>query len=230
MAKIETLVDTFDTRLPFWTVSGGAPPVQWIDGRLRFEASAGFPSLNSGSMRWDLTDSFIFVHIEPPVNLDRQITLDLDNGSSDTDMVSIRVESSPRVVRCRIRTGGANSDTETLYDYVSMQWLRIRHDGTNVLWETAPTAHGPWAIVRSAPPPVFGINNRRVRFVSGAWSPPDPGNDYAWIDNLNYAPEVPSAAILTFANGAQWASAYAHGREIAGLWRAGVQFYESSSP
>lgn len=223
MAKIEALIDDFSVQQPWWTLSGSPTP-QWVDGRLRMLAGTGSPQVHTGTNRYDLTDSAIFAQCRPhDVNPFRQTALDLDAGTANDAMISIRVEDSPLVLRCRIRTGGVNSDTQAPYDPATMAWLRIRHAESTVYWESAPEATGPWTIARSAPTPAFGITDRRVRIWAGAWG--DPGGDsYAYWDNLNHIPAIPG--VQTFTAGQRWGSAYAHGVEVAELWKAGAQIFE----
>lgn len=215
MAKVETLVDDFTTQQPWWGPWGNTA---WVDGRLRIEAS-DYPGASTWPVpRFDFTESAAFIECEPaPPAATRQSLFSL--RESGTNHVIIGVDND--TLLCRVVTNGAFNDTTPPYDPVAMRYLRLRHSGSTIYWETAPAAFGPWTIRRQVPQPPWSITAVEVHLSAGNWGGL-PGGVFAWFDNLNYVvPTGPRA----FTASKEWAAAYAQGQPVASLWKAGQEFY-----
>lgn len=218
MAKVETLVDDFTTRQPWWATSG---TVNWVDGRLRVDAATDYPMAYT-TPRYDLTDSAIFAEVEPaPAAASRQALITLRQSSGNE--LHLGVEGSPYALHCAVTVNGDRDLILSAYDPVAMRYLRLRHASSTVFWETAPAAAGPWTIRRQAPPPSWALDSVEVRLRAGNWGSL-PGGAFAWFDNLNYPPP----GVQTFTAGKRWAAAYAQGKPVASLWKAGARIGEWS--
>lgn len=226
MAKIETFVDNFDVQQPWW---GTFDNVAWVDGRLRIESSSPYPGVSTWPIPpFDLTDSAIFIEMEPaPAAATRQSFMALVGPAGGNELI-IGVTDEVFLM-CRATINGVGDQINLPYDPVAMRYVRLRHTGSTVFWETAPTGSGPWTVRRQMAPP-WSITDVQVRLTAGNWGGL-PGGLYAWFDNLNYieAPPAPEE-LVTFTAGRQWALGYAHGHRITSLWKAGRQIFDYQPP
>jgi hypothetical protein len=145
--KTATLTDNFRTlNITRWPTNGGASTVGWR-GRLTLPALGSTAILSTGSNRYDLTSSTLHVElarVPSPATSSTYLMARL-NGSN---LVFIGVESGNLLMR--EVAAGVVSDTTLAFDRFAHRWLRLRHDGTTLYWETSISGlTGSWTVRRS---------------------------------------------------------------------------------
>jgi hypothetical protein len=147
--KAATLTETFRSlngaRWPGNT--SGVSVVGWR-GRVTMPATVG-PSekWSTEPFRYDLTGSSYSAELALLPTSTAAAGLHAINNLSPENKVMIGVEGGN--VLMRKVEAGVVSDTTVAFDRVLHRWLRLRHDGTNVLWETS-TNGSVWTTRRTA--------------------------------------------------------------------------------
>lgn len=187
--KAEELTDSFgsfDTDLWYqsgstWSVSGGA---------LSTVPSADYDSLSTLE-KWDLTDShFAFQLVQnasagnTPYGGSVSFQFRARPATGD-NYVEFLMSGGPNA-NCvlRERVAGANSDTSFTYNAARDKWLRLRHSGSTVYWETSFDG-ATWSIKRSKSTSL-DLTAVDCQFISGFWDAADePDVGTLIIDNFN---------------------------------------------
>jgi len=135
MPKLSTFSDNFTTAdAAKWTYQGAAGV---SGGQLQLVPAPTYGNKVDSAASWDLTSSTIHVElVSAPLgngSIGSFVSL-FDSGGSDS--VQMYVEGGALTMTETV--SGSPSSTNVSYNSTSHRWLRIRHDGTNVIWETAP--------------------------------------------------------------------------------------------
>lgn len=195
--KMSTLADTFDTAVnpAVWTSSG---TTGWDASGKRAavtELSSNYSRLIS-AIAYDLTESALFAKVTPPAaytnSTETVLAAKYAGGPFDPDGVYILIvgESGPPALVFRLRQGAANDETYNMsYDPVAHAYLRIRHSGSTLYWDTSPDG-STWTNQRTKGSVTLGLTSVYAELQVGQWSAQatqQPG----YFDNVN---TVPAAA------------------------------------
>lgn len=180
-SNINTLTQTFADIAGFTQVGGTtAADAAAVSGQLRIVANPGYPSIVSDA-RYDLTNSAIYAQLVTAPNV--------GNGSvqtfltlSDSTGNQIDIGWSGGEVVFRQSAGGQYVGSTAAYVPATDVWLRISHDGTNIIWATSADKV-TWTTRRIAAPTI-PITRLQVILIAGNYlDEPAPGT--AVWDNLN---------------------------------------------
>lgn len=193
--KMATLTDDFaakDTAKWSW-----GPSTTVVGGRLVVPCTIGYLDAARSNGRYDLTNDSVMVevvqHPGGPEYTDTYFTLRQNGGT--TEGLSFDIESEVLGVY-RLVGGGWTTLRSLPYDTTAHRWLRFRHAGSTVYWETSPDA-ATWTVLYSEAAQ-FAPTALQVNLGTGGSDNATPSS--AIFDNLNVAP--PSASAPTVNAGA----------------------------
>lgn len=177
-AKISTLTDNFTTQNnTLWTYSGSASV---STGQLNLIPATSYGNKIDSITKYDLTSSAISVQL---------VTAPVGNGGIDTyvklydvsgDEVDFQVQNN--ILYMTETISSTPSSTNIAYNSSTHAWLRIRHDGTNLLWETSSDAL-TWT-TRRTKTPGRAWTSVTVQLLAGYFgTEPTPG--VSVLDNVN---------------------------------------------
>lgn len=180
IAKVATLADDFTTQdNAKWTYFAAA---NVSAGQLQLVPTVGYDNKIDSLATYDLTSSTVSVQV---------VTAPLGNGGIDTFLKAyagadeVRFYREGTLLHFEEVVGGSTSATTLTYDPVAHAWWRIRHDGTNLLWETASDGLN-WTTQRTKVP-ARSWAAVTVQLLAGFFgTEPTPGTSV--FDNLNVAP------------------------------------------
>lgn len=198
MAKISTLVDGFVTQNnTLWTYSGTAAV---SSAQLVLVPTTGYSNKIDSVATYDLTSSAIYVQVlsAPIGNGGIDTYLKLYNGTNE---ISFFVEAGNLYMNESV--SGTPNTTSVTYSATTHAWWRIRHDGTNLLWETAPDGT-TWTTRRTKLPGATWSAVTAQLMAGYFGTEPTPGQSI--FDNVNTPPPVVLTAQPGGANPASVAS------------------------
>lgn len=125
------------------------------------------------------------------------------------------------VMNMQSRLAGIDLTTVSLpYDPVAHRWVKVRRDGSNVVWETSPNGV-TWTVRRTAAIPLWLSVNNDIRFFAIATRDSGTVSDFL-VHNFNVAPQRQISAGVSFAaTGGGSAAAAASRRAAAALSATG---------
>jgi hypothetical protein len=189
--KVATFTDDFAGTLAKWTHSGG---VSIVSGRMNLHPTIAVgaydpPAIASSTQVLDFENSSLIFEVPqfPPAAPEQEHYISMGIGhETDDDRVEFFVYCAPtfrQIYARRVIGGTATTIWQDFLDTSNHRWLRVRHDGTNVIWETgsngtAWTQRGTWA-------PTFNIDRVRIRFNYSGERTPSASTQ---IDNINLPP------------------------------------------
>lgn len=159
MAKIATLTENFSATLnpATWNAFGGAAASGGVgDVPCNSSYGAGIESVAV----YDATSSAVFWKLvrRPSVGTGTTEGFGYVQGSAAPASNEAGFDVVGANLVLHSKTGGTVSDTSVTYSSTNHAWLRIRHDGTNLLWDGAPDsggAPGTWVNLRSITAPAW---------------------------------------------------------------------------
>lgn len=194
MALLETLTDTFDGTVVDtvkWTAGGSVAPTV-SGGTLNFNnVSFGNNSSVISKSQYTVQNSYILtkVSFDTP-QAQQRIYFQIDN-STTSEAYYFQIFAGTTLYMTGFKPGGfILTDTNIPYNAVNHAWLRIRHDGTVLYWETSPDAV-TWTI-RSQATHNPGACNANLYAQSGGSTPAFSVK----FDNIN-VPPPPKLETLT---------------------------------
>jgi hypothetical protein len=103
--------------------------------------------LSTDPLRYDLTSSSVYVELATlPTHYTSSVYLAARNSLTPENHVLIGREGASLLMR-KVEAGTV-SDTTLTYDYTFHRWVRLRHDGTNLIWETSNNG-SMWTVRRT---------------------------------------------------------------------------------
>lgn len=148
LPKASTLTDTFGlVDAGKWPSTSSASVLGNGRGLLTLPAVGSFASLSTGTNRYDLTNSSASVELAVlPTAATSSTYLQAVVSLSPENKIFIGRESGNLLMR--EVAAGVVSDTTLTYDPVFHRWVRLRHDGSQIHWETSNNG-STWTIRRS---------------------------------------------------------------------------------
>lgn len=204
MALLQTLTDDFASGsrdAAKWNLSAGSATIAQTGGRMEVTLpTAG----NSGSRayvsvnNYDLTESYSLVEVPtvPSTVGDNATYLILKSSLTGGNWFGISIETfdgGAKTIKFNRWSSGSLSTTSITYDPVAHKYIRIRHSGSNILWETSPDGV-TWTTRRSLATP-WAITSMGVTL--GATKDSNTGSPgIAAFDNFNLPPVAQSAGFM----------------------------------
>lgn len=137
-----------------WSQSYG-DPVE-AGGRARVPCTTGYAAIRSAS-NYTLARSQVAARVFPPAaagatSAASSLLVLSDTGGTDAGFLLDTAQAAMGLyLRVGYADGGALFPT---YDPVAHAWLRLRHDGTSLYWETSPDGQ-TWTVRRTAAAPAW---------------------------------------------------------------------------
>lgn len=183
--KAAELFDTFRTvDTAKWPNSSGVSAVGWR-GRVTMPGTLGVTNKwSTESTRYDLTNSYFGVELAQLPTSTAAVGVHAINNYSPENRVMIGREGGNLLMR-KVEAGTV-SDTTLTYDPVMHRWVRLTHDGTNLLWQTSSSGL-TWTTRRTA---TTTVNLTSVVFtLEGTWQT-TVGVGRLEFANVNVAPST----------------------------------------
>lgn len=233
MAELVTLYDTFDRAAlgAAWTASGASI----IGNALAVNAAySGGPVYSSARSAAGFTWSgsqLAFELTQVPARTstsgaNAQLWIRDPAPAATVDRIGFEIAAPAGTgtitITCIGQTGASYSPigtTTTLtYDAVAMRWLRLRHTGTSVVWETSPTGlPGSWVVRRTLTSPPAWTTKATLQVSIEAFRNQAGTTDTVRVDNVNATP-APAWTVDPAATGGvvTWALDYSKADAVAG--------------
>lgn len=188
LPKVATLTDSFNTKdTAKWTFNGTSDVVS---GQVTSVPTSGYANSVTSTANYDLANSAMSVELVNAPTGNGSIGVFFNYYESVSgDVVGFYVEGG--ALNFREIVGGSPSITSITYSSTSHRWLRLTHDGTNLLWETSPD-RSTWTTQRTKTPGrtwTVGAVQVNTGFYG---TEPTPGT--ALFDNINFSPSTPVSA------------------------------------
>jgi hypothetical protein len=183
MPLISTLTDSFATQIDplLWDTWGGAT---WSAGRARLESIGSYQGILSHTS-YDFRESSIFAKVAPPVYATSRET-QFQVHRLDTNGYVMTIDQSGRLTFGQRAPGGITVLGSQTYDPVVHAWLRLRHSGSTVYFDTSPNGVA-WANLYSTTT-ALDLSSVFPEFVCGQWGT-EADTQFAYIDGVNALPE-----------------------------------------
>lgn len=150
-------------------------------GRLAVEAAPTYPVVKS--TRYDMTNSYLFAKITPATPATSHQTF--MQVESDAQNAAIMMRDGANLVARVVNAGVATNVTIGAYAAVTHQWWRIRHTGTNFLFDTS--VDGVTWTQRATIAHTWSVISVTATLMAGKWQAGDPVA-ISYFDNINLAP------------------------------------------
>lgn len=178
--KVDTLADAFATEdTDVWAGWGADAAV--VGGQLRInylQAPAVMQTLDP----YDLRDSDVYVKVvQDGAHASNEPYFAFGDAGSMFGGNQLQFVVNGALLFLREVFAGTASDTTAPYDAVQMAWLRLRHAGTDVFWDTSPD--GTTWTNRRTKTAAFALGSGRVKFT--AFNFVADQATYAVFDNVN---------------------------------------------
>jgi hypothetical protein len=186
-AKAATLTDTFHTLDTVkWPGRTSSAYVAGWRGRVVMPGTVG-PSekWSTETVRYDLTGSYFGMEWAELPTATAAVGVHAIASYSPENRLMIGREAGNLLMR-RVEAGNV-SDTTLAYDPLAHRWVRLTHDGTNVLWQTSSNGL-TWTTRRTA---VTTIDLTSVYLTAEATWQGTVGTGRFAIANVNTAPVTP---------------------------------------
>lgn len=184
---VANLTDQFPSLdATIWTAGAGASVVT---GQLNLAVNGTGTGTLITAIPYALTSSSMYAQLVQPPNVGNGGTWGAMSFTKDatlTDYVGI-VWSAGNIL-LRNQVASAANDTTITYDPLLHKWFRLRHDGTNLYFETASNPAGAWVTRRTLTTglPTWLPSGYPEFFAGFSGTEPAPGTNI-W-DNFNYTP------------------------------------------
>ena len=204
VVPVSTLVDSFDTTLDRtrWVSTSAAPNVYYdsVSQRAGIVCSGSFFTLGTdfANPNYSIQNSSIFCRWIPSTPAaGRESHFDLQT-TGQAQVISFIVYGLNLIA-----TTTPGPDLASVpYNPVTHAWLRLRHSGTTIFWETSPDGV-TWNAFASTPFATnFTTDVWAVNFSCGG----SPGGTDLFVDNVNVAPTGSGAALGGQSNGTSTAT------------------------
>ncbi|KIF67621.1 hypothetical protein HY68_01600 [Streptomyces sp. AcH 505] len=219
---IEGLIDNFNGSFdaPKWDNSYGTHTQ--TGGRAVIDCDAGVYSGYGSVAQWQLTESAVYVQVPtlPAASTSAEAYSNVMVLSGiDGSYIGVLFNRVTNKIRFSNNTAYFDgSAVEITYDPVAHQWVRIRHSGNSVFWDTSPDGT-TWTNRRTLTTAPSWVKYQNLTFAMECHR--DVGtNDVGEFDNVNTAGSalftVSAAASLTLAGGTGRASQLPRGSTVSG--------------
>lgn len=193
------LTDAFATQdTGKWTWGARA---SLASGRVSLPLNADYGGFIQSKVGYDLTGSSVIVQVPQYPNVGNGTTeayIQLDIlGTSNVNTLQWHSVGSSLIAAYHVSSAVTTVATLALSS-TDHKWLRIRHNGTQVVWDTSPdsstwTQQATWT-------PTFSLTNLQVTIGSGfTGTEPAPGT--AIVDNVNVPSNAPSFTVSASPSG-----------------------------
>lgn len=165
--------------------------------RMTLPAVGSTARVNTGANRYDMTNSQLAVEFAVlPTHATATSCVMARKSISPEYLVFLGVEAGNLLMR-KVENGVV-SDTTTPYDPVLHRWLRLRHDGTNVHWETATNGMA-WVDRRTPTTTTVDLTDVEVT-IESQWLGTAGASNIAEIGWFNKVPtsRLPSSNLTAF--------------------------------
>jgi beta-glucanase (GH16 family) len=192
--KVETLVTGFTDQREF---DNWGPNVTLVGGQAQMTLTAAYASLVS-QRRFDLTNSAVSVRLVQPPNVGAGTTQAVMQLTASTGN-RIEFGWGNNALYFQEIVGGVTDATYLGYSATAHQYLRVAHDGTNVVWSTSPDG-ATWTARRTkvSTLPLTGLG---VNLVAGYYGAETAPGTVVWDDLNATAPTT----TVTATRGTTWA-------------------------
>lgn len=188
MPSLSTLVDNFNDNIigPNWGDSYGG--VTETGGRARVPLLAGTYAGYQTGRAWTFAGASVYLKIvtRPAASTGTDVSCNFLVTSS-TDGTSIGFKYNAVTSKLRMQSNVDYFDAtavEITYDPVAHLWMRLREDGANVYWETAPDG-STWTVRRTLATPAWVTSSVDTTALD-LYGYRDAGTtDFAEYDNVN---------------------------------------------
>jgi beta-glucanase (GH16 family) len=193
--KVETLVSGFTDQREF---DNWGPNVTLVNGQAQMTPTAAYASLVS-QRRFDLTNSAVSVRLVQPPNVGAGTTQAVLQLTASTGN-RIEFGWQNNTLYFQEIVGGVTDATYLGYSATGHRYLRVAHDGTNVVWSTSPDGT-TWTTRRTkvSTLPLTGVG---VNLVAGYYGAETTPGTVVW-DELNAT--APTTTV-TATRGTTWAT------------------------
>jgi beta-glucanase (GH16 family) len=199
--KVSTLVTAFTDQREF---EGWWAAAALAGGALVLQVNNQYGGILRSERRFDLTSSQMSAQLVAPPNVGAGTTETqfqaLANPSNYVDFGWVN-----GTLYCREVVNGASDATYPGYTPAQDKFLRMRHDGTNLIWETSPDGVTGW-VTRRSKVPVVPLTNLGVQLVAGYYGTETAPGTATW-DDLNTTAAAPAQLARAAADTASAADA-----------------------
>lgn len=221
--KTATLVETWSTLDAKWTDNANASVV---GGRLRMAIPApgtGDAHVSTSSSKYDLTNSTLFVELSKRASdATGSQGLIAVVSTSPNSQVFIGAEAGKLLMR-QVVAGTVSDDNSLTFDPWAHRYLRLRHDGTSVYWETS-TNGTAWTTRRTSTP-ALDLTSITVMLQGTWWTTPAGASGRVEWGPVNKVANSPSNVFPPTSFGSLvTVSAAASSRWTSGLRQAMQEF------
>lgn len=204
-AKFDTLYENWSAAFDFnkWFLGGTASVT---GGKAVLPANGTYIEGLGTNYKFDLTNSSVFAEVVPPASANAEVGMTVHNG--DPSVEEIRFLAFSGNLSASYRIAGTSTELwSATHDPVAHKYWRIRHNGTQVLWDTSPDT-STWT-QRAAWTPTVSITALTLYFGAGDFD--GTFGAAATVDNINVGnapfPETDiqcywDASTINVANGA----------------------------
>jgi beta-glucanase (GH16 family) len=191
--KVETLVTGFTDQREF---DNWGPNVVLVNGQAQMTPTAAYSSLVS-QRRFDLTNSAVSVRLVQPPNVGAGTTQAVMQLTASTGN-RLELGWGNNTLYFQEIVGGVTDATYLGYSATAHRYLRVAHDGTNVVWSTSPDGT-TWTTRRTkvSTLPLTGVG---VNLVAGYYGAETTPGTVLW-DELNATVPVTT---VTSTRGTTW--------------------------
>jgi hypothetical protein len=190
MALIGSISDDFNDGVigAQWTVNGVSPTES--GGTLNIPVQSSYQGIQTATT-YDLANSQYLAQITSihaaAAGGSRENMLYMRTGGSEANRAGFLIPGSTGTAICMLTVASVGNDQGFTFSMATTNWLRMRHNGTTLFWETAPDGL-TWTVRRSLATP-FTLTGLDLLFNTGTWGsePITPG--ISW-DNFNLAPSA----------------------------------------
>jgi len=192
MAATSTLVSDFTTQNGF--TGWGTNAVLGSNGTVVLTPTSTYAGAITSQVRYDLTSSSFMAQLVSPPNrgtgtTETRITIEASVNNS------IDFGWTDNTLYCREVINGTADPTYPGYTATQDKYLRVRHDGTSVVWETSPDGMTGWVTRRVPKVPTIPVTSVSIQLISGYYgTEPTPGT--AVWDNVNTIGDPGSGYLL----------------------------------
>jgi hypothetical protein len=189
MALIGSITDDFNdgTIGSQWTVNGAG--VTESSGTLNIPIGVAYQGLQT-AVTYDLANSQYLAQITSVAAQgagSRENMLYMRTGGSEANRAGFLVQGTGGNCICMLTVASVGNDTAFAFSLATTNWLRMRHNGTTLFWESAPDGL-TWTVRRSVATP-FTLTGLDLLFNTGTWNAESITPGISW-DNFNLAPSA----------------------------------------
>lgn len=220
-AAMSTLSDTFATKdTTKWTWGANA---SLVSGQASMVATAAYDGFITSNFNFDLTNSAAYVQVariesgtgtaETYFNLyDHNITNDPNKNSFSMHVMSV---SGTNTLSTYWKDGAGTSTQigSATYSATNHLWWRIRHNGSQIVWETS-TNGTTWTQLGSAWTPAVPITALRAQVGSGWTGGSYTSSQTALFDNVN----TTGASSTVYVGGTNITAVYVGGTTVTAMY------------